>query len=555
MSDEQDMVIVDLLDQFLDRARRGMPIQLEDELRNYPEIADEVRQLWAMMVVAENLSIAQDEFHEETSCGPVRSGEMTPPQIPDYEIFDELGRGGMGVVFRARQISLNRMVAVKMLLSGSIATPINQQRFQSEAESAGGLEHPNIVSVYEVGISGHQPFFSMPLVDGTTLAKRIAERTLTNQEAARLMIPVCRAVGYAHRKGILHRDLKPSNVLLDKSGTPYVSDFGLAKRFQGQDKIEDSLTESGAILGTPGYMAPEQAAGERGEVGTSTDVYSLGAVLYASVTGRAPFQAATPVDTLMMILEQEPPLPRILNSQIDSDLEMIILKAMQKPADLRYVSADALADDLEAFLNHEPISARSSHFTQVLSRVFRPTHHVGVLENWGLLWMWHAIVLLFLCLTTDILKHQNITSRMLYVVLWTVGLGAWALIFLSLRRRSGPVTFVERQIAHVWAASMACSTGLFGVEYLLKLPVLTLSPVLALLAAAVFVVKAGILSGEFYVHALILFATAIPMAIYPNYSLTFFGIASAATFFVPGWKFHRIKRAQQEKARIAAHST
>jgi serine/threonine-protein kinase len=218
---------------------------------------------------------------------------------------------------------------------------------------------------------------------------------------------------------------------------------------------------------------------------------------------------------------------------------MIALKALQKPPDLRYASADALADDLEAYLRHESIAARSSHFSQVLSRAFRPTHHAAVLENWGLLWMWHALVLLVLCLITNWMQLSPIESRTPYFLLWTAGLGTWAVIFWNLRRRAGPVTFVERQIAHIWAASMACSTLLFAVEAMLGLPVLTLSPVLALIAAAVFVVKAGILSGEFYIHAAILFATCVPMALFPEYGITIFGLASAATFLMPGWKFHR----------------
>jgi serine/threonine-protein kinase len=288
-------------------------------------------------------------------------------------------------------------------------------------------------------------------------------------------------------------------------------------------------------------MAPEQAAGNRGDVSPATDVYALGAILYATMTGRPPFQAASPVDTLMMVLEQDPALPRVVNPSADPDLELIALKALQKPADLRYATADALADDLEAYLNHEPLSARSSHFTQILSRAFRPSHHVAVLEHWGMLWMLHAAVVFVLCLVTNVMQIRGVESRWVYASLWTLGLGAWATTFWNLRQAAGPVTFVERQIAHVWAASMAISTMLFAIEGLLQLPVLKLSPVLALIAGGVFVVKAGILSGEFYLMAVILFAASIPMAVWPKYGLTIFGFVSWLTFFVPGWKFHRQK--------------
>jgi serine/threonine-protein kinase len=442
-----------------------------------------------------------------------------------------------------------------MILRGEFATPGEQARFRSEAESAARLEHPNIVAIHEVGEHAGQPFFSMQLVPGTTLAARIQEGPLPPREAAALLIPVCRAIAHAHQRGVLHRDLKPSNILIDLDGRPWVTDFGLAKRVSSPDvswpASHPSITGSGDIVGTPGYMAPEQAAGQRGEVTTATDIYSLGAILYAMMTGRPPFQSASPVDTLLMVLEQDPAPPRVLNPAVDPDLELIALKALQKPADLRYATADALANDLQAYLDHEPISARSSHFTQILSRAFRPTHHIAVLRHWGLLWMWHALVLLILCLLTNAMQLAGVSSRWLYAGLWTLGLGAWAAIFWNLRRRAGPVTFVERQIAHVWAASMACSTMLFAVEAILGFPPLQLSPVLALIAGAVFVAKAGILSGEFYVPAALLFATSLVMAVFPRYGLAIFGVVSAATFFLPGWKFHRL---EASRVRNSAHA-
>ncbi|WP_437201685.1 serine/threonine-protein kinase [Planctomicrobium sp. SH664] len=546
-----------ILDSLTERVRLGEEISLERAIREYPEQEQELRELWGTVLFAEN-------FANSTREAPA---SMIPPALPaspaggrfasslfdDYELVEELGRGGMGVVFRARQRSLNRWVAIKMLLLGEAASQANLQRFRSEAEAAARLDHPHIVTVYEVGSVQGLPFFTMPLIEGTTLARRIAEGPLPDREAARLMLPVCRAVAAAHAKGVLHRDLKPSNILVDESGRPFVSDFGLAKQFPLQaehGKHSPSITETGAILGTPGYMAPEQAAG-RGEVGTAADIYGLGAVLYACVTGRPPFQAANPVDALLLIREQDPPLPRLLNPGIDPDLEMIILKATQKPPDLRYASADALADDLEAYVRNEPVSARSSQFSQVLSRAFRPTHHFSVLENWGLLWMWHGLVIFLLCLFTDGLQRSGVTSRSPYVVLWTVGLGTWGLIFWNLRHRSGPVTFVERQIAHVWAASMASSTALFGIEALLGLPVLTLSPVLALLAASVFIVKAGILSGEFYLHATLLLLTSLLMAFFVHEALLIFGFVVSSVFIVSGWRFHRLRR--QRSKRGAEH--
>ena len=297
-------------------------------------------------------------------------------------------------------------------------------------------------------------------------------------------------------------------------------------------------------------MSPEQAAGQTASIDPTTDIYSLGAVLFAMLTGRPPFQAANPLDTLLMVMEQDPPAMRVLNSSIDQDLEMIVLKCLQKPRDLRYSNAESLACDLRAWLNHEPVSARSSTFANVMTRLFRESHHAAILQNWGLLWMWHSLVLLILCFVTNAFQLNGVTSRWPYVSLWVIGLGLWAAIFWNLRHRSGPITAVERQIAHVWGGSMIASTMLFAVESIMDRPVLEFSPVLGAIAGIVFLVKAGILSGSFYVQAMALFATSLAMASIqqsdlPNVSISLFGIVSAACFFVPGLKYFRRQKANR----------
>ena len=542
---QREQQLCDALQALLEQVEQGRTVHWEEVGSQHPDLVDELRELVGAAQLAQALGRPPSGSSTEF---PVKSASSAPAGFADYEHLTEIGRGGMGVVYQAHQRSLNRDVALKMMVRGVFASPDDLRRFRTEAESAAKLTHPHIVSVYEVGEQAGLPYFSMQLIDGETLAERISRNPLAPREAAALLIPVCRAISYAHRSGVLHRDMKPSNILVDRSGHPYVSDFGLARiveKAQGLQPLGLGHTRSGAILGTPGYMAPEQAVGDPSQIGPATDIYSLGAVLFAMLTGRPPFQCASPADAVIMALEHEPPPPRMLNPAIDVDLEMIVLKALQKPADLRYSTADELADDLQAFLNHEPIQARSSRLADVLSRAFRPTHHAGILRNWGLLWMWHSLVLLVLCLTTNLMQWQRVTSRLPYFGLWTIGLGAWAFAFWRMRHRAGPVTFVERQVAHLWAASMASSSMLFLIEALLDLPVLTLSPVLALFAASVFIGKAGVLSGEFYIQAIVMFLCALPMALFPDIGITLFGIASALTFFIPGWKFHRELKARQ----------
>ncbi len=288
-------------------------------------------------------------------------------ELGDYELLEEVGRGGQGVVFRARQKSLNRTVALKVISLGQWASKAHLKRFRREAEAAASLDHPSIVPIYEVGERDGSCYFSMKFVEGGQLHEVIRRRPISIRQAAKLIAKLARTVHYAHEHGILHRDIKPGNILLDAKGEPHLTDFGLARLVE----TESTVTRTLEVLGTPSYMAPEQAAGNR-KLSGATDVYGLGAVLYQLLTGHPPFAGGTTFETVRLVLDTEPRQPRLLNPKIGRDLSTICLKCLEKDSTRRYASALALAEDLEHWLRHEPIHAkRSGFFTHVRKWVRR----------------------------------------------------------------------------------------------------------------------------------------------------------------------------------------
>lgn len=286
------------------------------------------------------------------------------PAIPGFEVLEELGRGGQSVVFKARQLSLNRLVALKRMLAGTARNGEDRARFGREANAVAHLKHPHIVQIYEIGEHAGDPYFALEFVAGGTLAKKLAGKPLLPREAAQLIETVARAMQKAHEAGIVHRDLKPGNILLEPDGTPKITDFGLAKQLEAGA----SLTQTGLIMGTPAYMAPEQATGQSKEVGVAADVYALGAVLFECLTGRPPFRGATSLDLLRQVVSQEAESPRQLQSGIARDLDTICLKCLCKEPERRYCSAEDLANDLQRFQAGLPIQARPASKAERLWR-------------------------------------------------------------------------------------------------------------------------------------------------------------------------------------------
>ena len=350
----------------------------------------------------------------------------------DYELLEEIGRGGMGVVFKARQKSLDRTVAIKMVLAGNLGSPEHLQRFQQEARATAKLQHPHIVHIHEVGQFDERHFFAMEYVDGISLARRIEQGPLDIDEAVRILTIMAGAVDHLHRQGIVHRDLKPSNILLDAQGRPHVSDFGLAKVFSA----DSTLTSSGVITGTPSYMSPEQAAGRNAQVGSASDTYSLGAILYEMLTGRPPFAEDNPLDTLMQVLSREPLLPRTINPKIPKPLQLICLKCLAKSPDARYASALALAEDLERFARGEPLEARPPNLKQRVLRWGR--RQPALASRLGALSVFYVIEMFNF--STDTVDPQFHARMSAIVAFWAVASIVFQQ-FLDSRRWSIPARF------------------------------------------------------------------------------------------------------------------
>ncbi len=366
-----------ILAEFIQQTEAGLNPDPVELLARHPEFAAELQEFFLDKA---RFDLMAQPFKTDVDAGPqlpnvdatllssdaiANSTSAKPPGIGsklryfgDYELLEEIARGGMGVVYKARQVNLKRTVALKMILAGQLAGEQEVRRFYAEAEAAAKLDHPGIVPIFEVGNYEGQHYFSMSFIEGESLGHALSRGVIGPHDAAAMTKKIAAAIAYAHVQGVIHRDLKPANILLDKDGQPHVTDFGLAKRIQTGDAAPQH-TATGQILGTPSYMPPEQASGQTDRIGMHSDIYSLGAILYCQLTGRPPFQAATPLDTVLQVIQQDPVSPRQLNAAIPRDLETITLKCLEKDPQKRYRSARELAEELDRFLKGEPIRARS----------------------------------------------------------------------------------------------------------------------------------------------------------------------------------------------------
>jgi len=460
--------------------------------------------------------------------------------VPGYEILDKLGEGGMGVVYKARQVKLDRIVALKMILSGEHARAAELARFRTEAEAIARLQHPNIVQIHEVGEQDGKPFFSLEFCAGGSLERKLNGTPLPPREAAQLVETLAGAMQAAHERGVIHRDLKPANVLLSADGTPKITDFGLAK------KLDDvGQTASGAVMGTPSYMAPEQAGGQSRVAGPAADIYALGAILYECLTGRPPFKAATTLDTVLQVLEREPVPVCLLNPKVERDLETICLCCLEKDPQRRYPSAVALATDLARFLRGESISIRSVNVLDRLTRTLERSNLGEEASAWGTVLLLWAVAILLNHLILFVWVNPSPWMGFFGWLCYSGQFLLMGLIYWCFRpRQDGPASAAEQRLRSVWSGYLLGCVLLMTHNFLMpgfREPPLCWGtyPAAALITGMAFFALGSTHWGMFYAFGLAFYALSMVMPLRLDWSPLEFGLLWTAALLVLGAHLRR----------------
>jgi serine/threonine protein kinase len=507
--------IIDLLVDWEEQRQAGRNPAPEQLCPDDPALAAELRQRIARR---EQLG----EMFEMPTLGASEPAIAASPlpQVAGFEIQEVVGRGGMGVVYKARQLGLNRTVALKMVLAGASASPQDLARFRAEAEAVAQLAHPNIVQIFEIGEQGGCPFLALEYVGGGSLAQKLDGTPLAPKQAAETVLALAQAVHHAHQRGIVHRDLKPANVLLAADGTPKIADFGLAKRSDSNQ----AHTLTGTILGSPSYMAPEQAAGATNKIGPATDVYALGAILYELLTGRPPFKGSTLLETIEQVREHDAVPPRFLQPKTPRDLETICLKCLEKSPHRRYESAAALEADLRSFLRGEPIAAQSLTLFDQVARTI--SHHSFDARFRGMAnWM---MIVAPIPLSLHIVAYLLLAGRPHYALGMVATTAAVIFTLLPTLLIFGVPTarllpawqwkhFVSVWVAHLLAVALTLFVVLVFAPRGDPMMVLMVYPLWAAITGISFFAHATE-AGIYYLIGCLLFAGAIVMALTPYWA-------------------------------------
>jgi serine/threonine protein kinase len=573
-TDELERRLECAIAEILDDVAKGKPCDAEGLIAAHPDLADELRQF-----LADHRRIQQLADSSQAVCrngtdlkaAPTRacSGNSTPGsqdlisfsqldlpsqlgdgsresllgRFGDYELLNEIAHGGMGVVYKARQVSLNRIVAVKMILRGALASNEDIERFTLEAKAVAKLAHPQIVVIHDVGRCDDQYFYSMEFVEGRSLAEVIRGGPVAPRKAAEYAEQIARAIHFAHQNGVVHRDIKPSNVLVDVGGRARVTDFGLAKHV---DRGDD-LTLTGQIVGTPAYMAPEQITNRRGEIGPACDIYGLGALLYELLTGRPPFGARDHFSTLLQVLECDPQLPRQLNLAVPRALEIICLKCLEKEPQHRYASAAELADDLGRFLAGDSISAASPKLVGRIVRTLERSQYDREFRTWSRMIMHLA----WISLGTHVLVYLNravvlahpLDGLVAIRVLEVAGMGVvlWGMRKEWYPPRGAPA----RQLLSLWLGYVAGSMTLILIAYLLTPAGTTFDdflayPSMAVLASLLFMMLGSSYWGYCYLIGSVFLGLAILMTVWLGAAPLMFGTVWAASLVILSLRLGRL---------------